>query len=77
MDDDLTKLFSKRVSKDIPLNDARKDGESSIEWCGTGLCELAQADGVPCTQAGRSCDICSHATQEKVIDQALKKPTAS
>jgi hypothetical protein len=77
MDEDLTKLFNSRVSKDIPLNDARKDGESSTEWSGTGLCELAQADGVPCTQAGRSCDICSRATQEKVIDTTPKKPAGS
>ena len=28
------------------------------EWDGTGLCAEAQADGVPCTVLGRSCDTC-------------------
>lgn len=32
------------------------------EWGGTGLCAEAQADGVPCTVAGRSCDACGRIT---------------
>jgi hypothetical protein len=31
------------------------------EWRGTGLCAEAQADGVPCTVAGRACDTCPRA----------------
>jgi hypothetical protein len=31
------------------------------EWGGTGLCAEAQADGVPCTALGRSCDTCGRA----------------
>lgn len=31
------------------------------EWGGTGLCVEAQADGVPCTVVGRSCDTCGRA----------------
>jgi hypothetical protein len=31
------------------------------DWGGTGLCPEAQADGVPCTVRGRSCDTCSRA----------------
>lgn len=28
---------------------------------GTGLCPEAQADGVPCTELGRECEICEKA----------------
>ena len=38
-------------------------GES--EWDGTGLCPEAQADGVPCQEAGRSCDVCGRRTPER------------
>jgi hypothetical protein len=31
------------------------------EWCGTGLCAEAQADGVPCTVVGGECDCCARA----------------
>ena len=27
-------------------------------------CAQAQADGVPCTEVGRKCEICEHATEE-------------
>ena len=27
-------------------------------------CEQAQADGVPCTELGRDCEICEHACEE-------------
>jgi len=27
-------------------------------------CEQAQADGVPCTEVGRQCEICEHAYPE-------------
>lgn len=35
------------------------------EWNGAGLCVEAQADGVPCTTARRSCEICSRAIEDK------------
>jgi hypothetical protein len=28
---------------------------------GVGLCAEAQADGVPCTELGKSCETCEHA----------------
>lgn len=28
---------------------------------GTGLCPEAQADGVPCTELGRDCELCERA----------------
>ncbi len=31
----------------------------------TGLCEEAQADGVPCFEAGRQCDTCGRARPEE------------
>jgi hypothetical protein len=27
-------------------------------------CEQAQADGVPCTELGRDCEVCEHACEE-------------
>ncbi len=35
---------------------------------GTGLCPEAQADGVPCDELGRDCEICERATSEKTTD---------
>ncbi len=35
---------------------------------GTGLCPEAQADGVPCDELGRDCEICERATPEKSTD---------
>jgi hypothetical protein len=32
---------------------------------GTGLCPEAQADGVPCTELGRDCEICERAYPNK------------
>jgi hypothetical protein len=32
---------------------------------GTGLCAEAQADGVPCTELGRDCEICERAHPKK------------
>lgn len=35
---------------------------------GTGaLCPEAQADGVPCTELGRDCEVCEHAVRERKI----------
>ena len=35
---------------------------------GTGLCPEAQADGVPCNELGRECEICERATSEEKTD---------
>jgi hypothetical protein len=32
-------------------------------WDQSGLCPQAQADGVPCTEVGRKCEICEEAAQ--------------
>jgi hypothetical protein len=32
---------------------------------GTGLCPEAQADGVPCTELGRDCEVCERAHPEE------------
>jgi hypothetical protein len=42
---------------------------SGPDWGGTGLCAEAQADGVPCTIAGRSCDTCSRFTASRQREQ--------
>ncbi|OGQ91685.1 MAG: hypothetical protein A2289_17910 [Deltaproteobacteria bacterium RIFOXYA12_FULL_58_15] len=31
------------------------------DWRQSGLCSEAQADGVPCTEVGRHCEICERA----------------
>lgn len=35
----------------------------------TGGCTLSQADGVPCTQSGRSCEECPHC--EEAVARAV------
>jgi hypothetical protein len=37
------------------------------EWAGTGLCAEAQADGVPCQESGRSCDVCVRRLPARVL----------
>ena len=32
-------------------------------------CEQAQADGVPCTEVGRHCEICEHACPQQGADR--------
>lgn len=32
---------------------------------GTGLCPEAQADGVPCYELGRDCEVCERATSDE------------
>ncbi len=41
-----------------------KDKARSQERDATGLCEEAQADGVPCFEVGRECDVCGRARPE-------------
>ncbi len=59
MDSDLCRAFNKSISR----RTARLDpgARDAPEWKGTGLCAEAQADGVPCTDVGRSCDVCERA----------------
>jgi hypothetical protein len=49
------------ASKPNPHDPDRRPPADFQEWGGTGLCSEAQADGVPCTVAGRPCDTCSKA----------------
>jgi len=49
------------ASKPNPHDAERRPPADPPEWGGTGLCAEAQADGVPCTVAGRPCDACSMA----------------
>ena len=62
MDEDLIKQFNRYCR--IAEGEAPGDEEKGWEWSGTGLCERAQADGVPCYVVGRSCDLCGEADDE-------------
>ena len=59
MDLDLIGIYRGATEPD-PAGASRRSAEIE-EWRGTGLCAQAQADGVPCTELGRTCDICSSA----------------
>jgi len=61
MDKDLTRTFNNLSRQDA--TDLERDSCTGVagDWSCTGLCPEAQADGVPCTEVGRSCDICGHA----------------
>ena len=41
---------------------------------GTGLCEEAQADGVPCYEAGRQCETCARARPEPETAKPPRPP---
>ena len=59
MDSDLCRAFNRPSSKRaVRVALGEKDAP---EWKGTGLCAEAQADGVPCSDVGRSCDACERA----------------
>lgn len=49
------------ASKPNPHDPDKRMPAELPEWGGTGLCPEAQADGVPCTVAGRPCDTCAKA----------------
>jgi hypothetical protein len=38
-----------------------------------GLCEEAQADGVPCWELGRQCETCERARQEPVPPPSARR----
>ena len=66
MDDELTRAFRSSVTPESPDPSEAAKGAALPEWRGTGLCLAAQADGVPCTETGRSCEICGRASRELV-----------
>ena len=48
------------------MNDrkGKQDASQSPERPGTGtLCPEAQADGVPCTEVGKDCEVCGRAQE--------------
>jgi hypothetical protein len=56
MDADLIESYRQKT---YPHPDRTSSRSTQFEeWRATGLCPQAQADGVPCTELGRSCDIC-------------------
>jgi hypothetical protein len=65
MDRDLTTGFRKLTHRGAGHGTPDPEEPSGClcggEWEGTGLCEQAQADGVPCYEVGRSCDACGRA----------------
>jgi hypothetical protein len=65
MDNDLVKTFQ-RLSRQHPSDLERRRRAIPVEqdWRSSGLCPEAQADGVPCYEAGRSCDVCGRAGAE-------------
>ena len=70
MEDDRTRAFRKSTSSDEPDPADAARAAAQPEWHGTGLCTIAQADGVPCVEAGRSCDICARASKELLPGEA-------
>ena len=48
--------------------DTKKNDHDEAPAGGTGLCPEAQADGVPCTELGRDCEICERANSKKDED---------
>jgi hypothetical protein len=46
-------------------DDPQKDEYEDAPAGGTGLCAEAQADGVPCTELERDCEICERAYPKK------------
>ena len=40
-----------------------EESPTTPSWDQSGLCAEAQADGVPCTELGRKCEVCEHAMQ--------------
>ena len=62
MDLDLTRSYREATEPDADRAPAKSSGSNALaDWRRTGLCAEAQADGVPCNELGRSCDVCSRA----------------
>jgi hypothetical protein len=54
----LTSASRALVRPTVPASDT---WPTEAEWRQSGLCDQAQADGVPCTVVGRRCELCEHA----------------
>jgi hypothetical protein len=53
----------------------RSDSETRRDdWDLTGLCDEAQADGVPCFEAGRQCETCARAKPGAKTSNAAPPP---
>jgi len=62
MDSDLTRSFEQAIQRKPGDLAKSSPSQDSTEWVGTGLCAEAQADGVPCYDAGRQCDVCGRSS---------------
>jgi len=73
MDSDLCRALNRAVSRQpTRLDPGLRDAP---EWKGTGLCAEAQADGVPCSDVGRSCDVCERAVTRPPVAGGRRSPT--
>ena len=61
-----------RIYREATAPDPDRTPTGSGEWRSTGLCAQAQADGVPCNEAGRSCDVCSHADASPAFRERIR-----
>ena len=77
MEDDRTRAFRKSTSSNEPDPADAARAAAQPEWHGTGLCTIAQADGVPCVETGRSCDICGRASKELLPGEPSTPPASS
>lgn len=75
MENDLTKAL--RRGSLARARDLTSRSVSEWEWEATGLCPEAQADGVPCHEAGRSCDVCIQATATGEVRNSRSKTSHS
>ena len=64
MDEDRARAFRKTIEPNSPDPAEMACAAEKPEWRGTGLCPSAQADGVPCHELGRSCDLCGRASKD-------------
>jgi hypothetical protein len=61
MDNDVLRSMRQAAARPSQDLSSGATGTFDPEWDGTGLCAEAQADGVPCHEVGRSCDVCGRA----------------
>jgi hypothetical protein len=61
MDDDVLRMIRRAAARPARDLTGGTTQTTDPEWEGTGLCPEAQADGVPCHQLGRACDVCGRA----------------
>jgi len=65
MDKDLASAFGRLTDGEKLMGEEGPERAPENEWVSTGLCARAQADGVPCTEAGRPCDECGRAVEAR------------